>query len=109
MSLAANWTFDEKWMPFLRIGLSDGAEQVKIYDKSFNTGLIWRYARADLIGVGFNWGETPGSDQQITWETFWRFQFAQNFAITPSVQYLVDPVGNPDNVWLFGLRLRLTF
>ncbi len=109
LSFAGNWTFDEKWMPFVRVGLSDGAEQVKIYDKSFNTGLIWRYGRADLIGVGFNWGETPGSDEQVTWEAFWRFQFAQNFAITPSIQFLVDPVGNPDDVWLFGLRLRLTF
>jgi hypothetical protein len=32
----------------------DGAEQVKIYDKSASAGLIWRYARADLIGVGLN-------------------------------------------------------
>lgn len=109
VAFAANWTFDEKWMPFLRAGLSDGAEQVKIYDKSIGTGLIWRYARADLIGVGVNWGETPGSDEQVTWEAFWRVQFAQNFSITPSVQYLVDPVGNPDNVWLSGLRMRLTF
>jgi len=109
VAFAANWTFGEKWMPFLRAGLSDGAEQVKIYDKSVGTGLIWRYARADLLGVGVNWGETPGSDEQVTLETFWRFQFAQNFAITPSIQYLIDPVGNPDDVWLFGLRLRLTF
>jgi porin len=108
-AFAANWTFDETWMSFLRGGLSDGAEQVKIYDKSFATGLIWRYARADLIGFGMNWGETPGGDEQVTWEGFWRFQFAENFAITPSVQYLIDPVGNPDDVWLFGLRLRLTF
>lgn len=109
LSFAANWTFSEQWMPFLRFGFSDGAEQVKIYDKSFNMGIIWRYARADLIGVGFNWGETPGADEQVTWEAFWRVQFAQNLAITPSLQYLVDPVGNPDDVWLFGLRLRLTF
>lgn len=109
LTFAANWTLGEKWMPFLRAGLSDGAEQVKIYDKSVGAGLIWRYARADLLGVGVNWGETPASDEQVTLETFWRFQFAQNFAITPSVQYLIDPVGNPDDVWLFGLRMRLTF
>ena len=109
IAFAANWTFGEKWMPFLRAGISDGAEQVKIYDKSIGTGLIWRYARADLLGLGINWGETPSSQEQVTLETFWRFQFARNFAVTPSLQYLIDPVGNPDDVLLFGLRLRLTF
>ena len=33
-------------------------------------------------------------------EAFWRLQFAQNFVITPGVQYLIDPVGNPDDVWI---------
>ena len=109
IAFAANWTLNEKWMPFKRAGLSEGAEQVKIYDKSASAGLIWRYARSDLLGFGINWGETPTSAKQKTLESFWRFQFAQNFAITPSVQYLIDPVANPKDVWLLGLRMRLTF
>jgi porin len=109
VTFAANWTLTDQWVPFVRAGLSDGAEQIKIYDKSASAGLIWRYARADLIGLGLNWGETPADQEQTTLETFWRFQFAQNFAITPSVQYLINPVSNPADVWLLGLRMRLTF
>jgi porin len=109
IAFAANWTLTEKWMPFVRAGLSSGAEQVKIYDKSASAGIIWSYARSDLLGFGLNWGETPDSKEQTTIESFWRFQFAQNFAFTPSVQYLINPVANPNDVWLFGLRMRLTF
>ena len=109
LAFAANWTLGDKWMPFMRAGISDGAEQVKIYEKSASAGLIWRYARLDLLGLGLNWGETPASQEQTTLEVFWRFQFAQNFALTPSVQYLLNPVSNPDDVWLFGFRMRLTF
>jgi porin len=109
IAFAANWTLNEKWMPFVRAGLSSGAEQVKIYDKSAAAGIIWRYARSDLLGLGLNWGETPSSKEQTTIESFWRFQFAQNFALTPSVQYLINPVANPNDVWLLGLRMRLTF
>ena len=44
-------------------------------------------------------------------EAFHRFKIAQNLAVTTSVQYLVDPAFNPndDEIWLFGLRVRLTF
>ena len=97
------------WMPFLRAGVSSGAEQVKIYERSAGAGLIWRYARADLLGLGLDWGETPAGDEQGTVEAFWRFQFARNFALTPSVQYLINPVNNTDDVVLLGMRLRLTF
>jgi porin len=109
VAFAANWTFADKWMPFVRAGISDGAEQVKIYDKSASVGFIWRYAKADLLGFGINWGETPAAQEQTTLETFWRFQFSQSFAITPSLQYLMNPASNPDDVWLFGIRMRLTF
>jgi hypothetical protein len=37
------------------------------------------------------------------------FITANHIAITPSVQYLINPVANPKDVWLFGLRMRLTF
>ena len=48
---------------------------------------------------------------QTTIEGFWRFQFAQNFEITPSVQFLLNPALNPDDdsLFVFGLRMRLTF
>jgi len=48
---------------------------------------------------------------QTTLEAFWRFQLTQQIALTPSVQYLKNPVGDPneDTVWLWGLRFRFTY
>lgn len=42
---------------------------------------------------------------------FWRFQLAQNFEITPSLQFLIDPASNPltDEITVFGLCTRITF
>jgi porin len=110
--LAANWTFDDTWMPFVRAGFSDGG--APIYNTSATVGFIRRFAfRSDLAGIGINWGDPPASSlpEQITTEAFWRFQFAPNFAITPSVQWLIDPALNDedDEVWVYGLRMRLTF
>jgi porin len=112
IALAANWTFDGKWMPFLRAGWSEGT--TPIYNKSATIGLIRKFKyRSDIAGVGLNWGDPPDDNQreQTTVEVFWNFQFAQNLAFTPSVQLLIDPALNPeaDQVWITGLRARLTF
>jgi porin len=99
-------------MPFVRAGFSEG--DAPIYNTSATVGFIRRFAfRSDLAGIGVNWGDPPADSlpEQITTEAFWRFQFAQNFAITPSVQWLLDPALNDeeDQVWVYSLRMRLTF
>lgn len=99
-------------MPSLRVGVSDGGGP--IYNTSVTAGFIRRFAyRSDLLDLAVNWGESPvdGLPEQITTEAFYRWQIAQNLAVTPSVQWLVDPALNPedDEVWLVGLRLRLSF
>ena len=111
-SLAANWTFDDRWMPFARIGFSSGA--APIYKDSWTLGLIRKFMfRSDLVGVAINHGSSPDNSfsDQTTMEAFWRFQFSQNFAITPHVQLLDDPALNPeeDQVWILGLRMRFSF
>ena len=71
------------------------------------------FYRSDLVGLSINKGSPPDNSlrDQTTIESFWRFQFAQNLAITPSVQLLIDPALNPedDQVWVWGVRMRLTF
>jgi len=81
-------------------------------NKTATVGFIQRFHRRDLMGLGFNWGDPSNKalrDQYST-ELFYRFQFSQNFAITPSVQLLIDPALNPteDKIWVFGLRARLS-
>ena len=109
---SANWTFDNRWMPFFRAGWSEGS--APIYNRSMTLGFI-RYFHdgSDLTGVGVNWGQPPDRSlrEQVSAEIFYRFQISQNLALTPSVQLLLDPASNPehDEVWLAGLRARLTF
>lgn len=110
-ALAANWTFDDRWMPFVRLGFSNGA--APIYNDSFTVGMIYDFLyRSDAIGFSANWGSPPDDSlrDQKTIEAFWRVQFSQNFAITPSLQLLIDPSLNPvdDKVWVWGLRFRFT-
>jgi porin len=112
VAATANWTFKEKWGPFARVGFSEG--DAPLLNKSVTAGLI-RYfeKRSDLFGLGVNWGE-PAADSlrdQYTVEMFYRLQLAQNVAITPSVQFLIDPAGNPteSDTTVFGLRARFTF
>ena len=112
MAVAANWTFDDRWMPFARLGWSKGS--APIYNQSATLGLIRKFMyRSDLVGAAINHGDLPDNSlgSQTTIEGFWRFQFSQNLAITPSLQVLLDPALNPtdDTVWVYGLRVRLSF
>jgi porin len=111
LALGGVWTFDDRWKIFLKLGLSDGG--APIYNKSATVGLIRDFlVRSDSFGIAVNWGEPPDNTlrEQTTVEAFWRFQFAPNLAIMPSLQLLLDPALNPadDEVWVFGLRFRLT-
>jgi porin len=112
VALAGNWTFNDQWMPFVRAGWSEGS--APIYNRSATAGLIYKFLfRSDLVGIGLNWGDpsTETSREQKTIEAFWRVQFAQNFSITPSVQWLIDPALNPEHdlIYVAGLRMRLAF
>ena len=70
-------------------------------------------SRSDLLGAAVNWGSPPGNTlrDQTTVETFWRLQYPENLAITHRLQLLLDPAQDPmsDEVWVLGLRARLTF
>jgi porin len=112
LAIGANWTFNDRWMPFLRIGFSNG--DAPIYNESFTVGMIYKPGyRSDLVGISINKGSPPAQvlRDQTTVEAFWRFQFSQAFAITPSVQYLKDPALHPteSSVWMLGLRTRFAF
>ncbi|MHC4161148.1 MAG: carbohydrate porin [Planctomycetota bacterium] len=52
-----------------------------------------------------------GPRDQYTAELFYRLQLAQHLQLTPDVQALIHPALNPgtDLIWVFGVRVRLTF
>ena len=104
---------NDKWMPFVRGGYTEDGGS--LLQKSLSVGFLYQKTPAkNLLGVGLNWGEpnestfAPGLDDQITMEAFYRFQLTQQFALTPTLQYLKDPALNPDedSVFVWAIRGR---
>ena len=110
ITIGANWTVIEDWMIFGRAGWSDGL--APLMSSTATLGFMKRFFKRDLLGLGFNWGD-PSDDElrdQYSTEVFYRFQLAENLALTPSIQWLVDPANNPDEdqIWISGLRARVS-
>jgi len=112
VTVGANWTWDEKTMLFTKVGFSSGA--APLYSESATLGAM-RYisSRSDLTGIAVNWGSPADGSLEDQWssELFYRFQLAENLAITPAIQLIVDPALNPDEdeIWIGSLRTRFTF
>lgn len=108
--VSAAWFVDNKWMPFFRAGVSDGT--AALYNRSISAGIGYYGRNTDGAGIGLNWAEANGIDgSQFTAEAFYRFSISSGLQITPSIQYISNPLLNPsqDNIVLFGLRTRVVF
>lgn len=116
VAFSATKFIDDKWMPFLRFGYAEDGGA--LYERSVSTGIgrYWSDIK-NLLGFGLNWSRPsensfgPDLDDQWTAELFYRWQLTPSFAVTPDIQYIVDPALNPeeDQIWMLGLRARLTF
>lgn len=124
-SEGSGWTFsathfiDDKYMPFLRIGDSDGGAGA-LLEAMVSLGMgIYDASSGDLLGAGLSWAEASEDpvggfgvdlDAQYTAEVFYRFQLSKQLAITPDIQYIKDPVLNlnDSSVLVAGIRVRLT-
>ena len=109
-AFSAAWFVDNKWMPFFRAGASKGT--AALYDRSVSAGLGYYGRNTDLAGLGLNWAEARGIDgDQFTLETFYRFSISPGLQITPSVQFISNPLLNPnqDSITLLSLRTRIVF
>jgi porin len=113
--LNASWQkwVDDKWLPFVRGGYTE--DSGSLLENSVTVGLGYQpVPMRGVLGVGFNWGKPnqtsfEGADDQYTTELFWRYQLTKELAVTPSIQYINSPALNEDedNLWTFGLRVRL--
>ena len=109
-AFSAAWFIDNTWMPFVRAGVSQGT--AALYDRSLSAGLGYFGRNTDLAGLGLNWAEGNGiSGTQFTTELFYRFSISPGLQITPSIQYISDPLLDPaqDDILLLGLRVRAVF
>ncbi|MCA0871496.1 carbohydrate porin [Seohaeicola saemankumensis] len=108
--------FDDKVMPFMFAGVSEGG--ASLFQKDVAVGLSFAFDTTaskarDVLGIGLAWGEPTNSalQEQTTGEIYYRFQMLDNLAITPSIQVIKNPIANPNKttVTVLGLRLRATF
>ncbi len=103
---------DDKLMPFIRGGYADDGGT--LLQKSLSVGLGYNI-KDDQLGIAANWGQPnedsfgPDLDNQAVFEAYYRWHLTEQIAITPDIQYLIDPALNPDHdsLWVFGLRARL--
>jgi carbohydrate-selective porin OprB len=112
LAFSANWLFDERWMPFTRMGWSQG--KAPRSNTSIVAGMLYRPVNG-IGGLGVAWGweslSDPSLGKQQAAEVFFRYNILSNLAITPSLQVPIDPAQNPahNTVPVAGLRARVNF
>lgn len=109
--LGGSWSFDQEWMVFGRTGQSRGKASLMKRSTTLGLSHLWK-AYLDVFGLAVNYSE-PFDDrlrEQTTMETFLKIKLAQNMAVTPSFQWLINPAINPqhDHIEIIGLRFRVT-
>jgi len=116
-TFSASHLFADRWLPFVRVGWSDGGGGVPLETAVAAGAGYYLRDQTDLLAFGFSWGqpssETYGSGlrDEHTIELLYRVHLLNRFSVTPDVQVLIDPALNPDAdvVAVFGLRVRLVF
>ena len=110
-----SWKFEDRWVPFVRAGWSDGGGGA-LAEKSVSGGFSWRMAFQDwlTVGLGFNKPskETHGAElgTETVLEASYLWQITANTSLLPDLQLIREPALNPDEdvAWVAGLRLRIT-
>ena len=105
-------------MPFIRAGYANGG--ASLLESSVSTGFAFQSnpigaSAGNLLGFGANWGKPnkavfgPGLNDQYGFELFYRLQVTREIAVTPDIQFLINPALNPneDNIWVVALRARI--
>ena len=116
LNFSASYFVTDTWMPFLRGGYTE--DSGSLLESSASLGLGYQseeQRNQNLLGFAVNWGEPneesfgSGLDDQYTFELFYRLQLTKEIAVTPDIQYVIDPALNPDenSIWYFGLRSRI--
>ncbi len=99
-------------VPFARYGYSDGG--AALLEHLVMGGVAWTNAfhyKQDTVGLTLAWGRPSNRllDDQWTVEFYYRMQFTRRVAVTPDVQWIVNPSANPgtSSFAVFGLRARI--
>ena len=110
VALATNWTFGERWVPFLLAGVGNGKGENTLSKSTVTLGLGYTFRSHDVLGASVNFMQPAGDlRNQYTIESFYRFYLSEKIALSPDVQLVFRPALNPDRntIAYFGFRARL--
>jgi len=104
---------NETWLPFARLAYTKDAGSLLQKAVSLGTGYQPKPG-GHLLSFGYSWGQTNETtfgvaEDQHTFELFYRLQLSQRIAITPDVQFIVNPALNnqQNSLFLYGIRGRI--
>jgi porin len=67
----------------------------------------------DRLGIGFTWSRPIDDmlDDQEAIDLYYRIQLSPRIAVTPTLEFVFDPVRNTDedNLTIWGIRTRFAF
>jgi len=99
------------WLPFVRGGYSKDAGALNEKSISIGTGYLGLGKEGNTLGVGFNWAEIDGADDQYTTELYYFMKVLPSLEITPDFQWIKNPALNPgrSSLTVVGIRARMAF
>ncbi len=114
-ALSAASKLNDYMFPFFRYGHSDGGGGVAAKD-AVSAGVQLTQDFDEIWTIAVGWANPssktfgPGLDDETLIETSYKFQLAKNFSLTPNLQLVFNPAGNPgeSSIWIFGFRVMLT-
>ena len=113
IAVSAHWVFQERFIPFVRFGISNGNGENAFYKADVQIGHGYRFLNYDILGVNLSWNQPNISKvkDQITAEVFYRLNVTAHLEFTPSIQFVANPTLNPNqsSLFYFGIRGRITF
>ena len=110
-----------RFLPFARYGYADSDSEAGFKDSTpiehmVNVGAAIDGLfgqQDDRLGVGFTWSRPidDALDDQEAIDLYYRIQLSPRIAVTPTLQFVFDPVRNTetDSLTIWGIRTRLAF
>jgi len=111
-SVQVSWVFNDKYIPVITFGMSDGRGANSLSKFNISLAHAWFFNTYDMLGIGMNYTQSTveGSVSQFLSEIFYRFTLSKTTVFTPMIKFVVNPALNPNTKFLiyYGLRGRIS-
>jgi high affinity Mn2+ porin len=81
-----------------------GADAIGVAMGLQRTSHAWKAASPDIVGY-------QASGTEKVWETYYRYRVNPSFEVSPDLQFVQNPAGNPEgkDEFVYGLRAKVSF